>query len=112
MPTIVGEHSPCGYSVSTTWTFDGIENKNDLYRGEDCMKKFCESLGEDAKKTINSEKTKMIPLTNEQQESYEKTKIFYTCKKSSNINTLMIKPIAKLGTIFITLVNTEVLHIA
>ena len=28
----------------TIWTFDGIENKRDLYSGEDCMDKFCESL--------------------------------------------------------------------
>ena len=23
----IGEHIPCGYSMSTIWTFDGIENK-------------------------------------------------------------------------------------
>ena len=38
--TKVGEHIPCGYSVSTMWTFDGIENKHDVNRGEDCMKNF------------------------------------------------------------------------
>ena len=26
--TEVGEHIPCGYSMSTIWTFDGIENKH------------------------------------------------------------------------------------
>ena len=25
-------------------TFDGIENKHNVYRGDDCMKMFCESL--------------------------------------------------------------------
>ena len=34
--------------MSTIWTFDGIENKHDLYRGEDCMKEFYESLREEA----------------------------------------------------------------
>ena len=29
------------------------ENKNDIYRGKDCMKKICESLGERAIKIIN-----------------------------------------------------------
>ena len=36
----VGEYIPCGYSMSAIWTFDGIENKHDVYRGEDCMKKL------------------------------------------------------------------------
>ena len=37
----IGEHIPCGYSMSTIWAFDHIENKHTLYRGKDCMKKFC-----------------------------------------------------------------------
>ena len=34
-----------------------------LYRGEDCMKKFCNSLRENAGNVINFEKNKMLPLT-------------------------------------------------
>ena len=67
--------------MSTLWTFDGIENKHDAYICEDCMKKFCESLREHAKKIINFEKKKMIPLTNERQESYEKAKICNSSKQ-------------------------------
>ena len=26
--TKIGEHIPCGYSISTIWTFYGIENKH------------------------------------------------------------------------------------
>ena len=43
-------------------TFDGMQNKHDVYRGEDYMKKFCEFLREDTMKMIDFEK-KMIPLT-------------------------------------------------
>ena len=32
-----GEHIPCGYSMSTIWAFDYIENKHTLYRGKGCM---------------------------------------------------------------------------
>ena len=32
--------------MSTKWAFDGIENNHYVYRGKDCMKKFCESLKE------------------------------------------------------------------
>ena len=38
----VAEHFPCGYSMSTIWVFNHIEDKNTLYRRKDCMKKFCE----------------------------------------------------------------------
>ena len=62
----VGGHIPCGYSISTIWAFDSKENKYNVYRGEDCMKKFCESLRKHAMKIIDFEKKKMIPLTNEQ----------------------------------------------
>ena len=44
--TKVGEHIPCEYSMSTIWTFDGIENKPDVYRGEYCMRKICKTLRE------------------------------------------------------------------
>ena len=44
--------------MSTISTYDGIENKHDVYRGKDCMKKFCESLREHAMKTINFGKNK------------------------------------------------------
>ena len=94
----VCEHIPLGNSMFTIWTFDGIENKLDEYRCEYYMKKFCESLGEHEMRIINFEKKKMIPLTNKQQESYEKAKICYICVKSSCISTLMIKTITKWGT--------------
>ena len=34
----VGENNHCQYSVSTIWTFDGIEIKHSVYRGEDYIK--------------------------------------------------------------------------
>ena len=45
-----------------------------VYSGDGYMEKFCESLKEMAIKTINFEIKKMIPLTNEQRESYQKKK--------------------------------------
>ena len=46
--------------MSLVWTFDGIENKHDVYGGEDCMKTFCESSREHAIKVINFEKKNAI----------------------------------------------------
>ena len=39
--------------MSAIWAFDRIENKHTLYCGKDCMKKFCESLGKQAKNMID-----------------------------------------------------------
>ena len=57
--------------MSKILSFKGIENKHDIYRGKDCMKKFCESLREHAMDTINFKKKKLKLLTNEQQKSYQ-----------------------------------------
>ena len=54
--TKIGEHVPCGYSVSLIWTFDHRENKSTFDRGKDCMEKFCESVRGHAKNIINFEK--------------------------------------------------------
>ena len=35
--TKIGYYIPCGYSMSTIWAFDYIENKHTLYRGKGCM---------------------------------------------------------------------------
>ena len=42
--TKVDEHFPSGFSMSRILSFRRIENKHYVYRGKDCMKKFCESL--------------------------------------------------------------------
>ena len=47
--------------MSTILAFDNTGNKHTLYRGEDCMKKFCTSLREHATNVF--EKRKMSPLT-------------------------------------------------
>ena len=39
--------------MSTISSFKNIENKHDVYRGKNCMKKFCESLREHAVNIIN-----------------------------------------------------------
>ena len=74
-------HITCGYSMSTIWGFDHIENKHTLYRGKDCMKKFWDSLREHAKNIINFEKKKMSLLTKEELKSHQHAKVCYICRK-------------------------------
>ena len=69
--TNVSEHIPSCFSMSTTLSFKSIESKHD---------EFCESLREHATKIINFKKKNRKSLTNEQQNSYENSKICYICK--------------------------------
>ena len=45
------------------------------------MKMFCNDLKEQVNKIINYEMKAMIPLTNEEKESYENQKIYHICEK-------------------------------
>ena len=54
--TKVSEHIPSGFSMSTKSSFRSIENKDDVYRGKDCTKNFCEFSREFAVKIINLKK--------------------------------------------------------
>ena len=56
----LSEYIPSGFSISTISSFRSIENKHDVYRGKDCMTKFCEFLREHAMKIINFKKKKKI----------------------------------------------------
>ena len=56
--TKVSEHILSGFSMSTISSFKSIENKHDMYRGKDSMKKLCEFLKDHAMKIINFNKKK------------------------------------------------------
>ena len=78
--TKMNKHTPSGYSMFTSCSFDESKNKLNYYRGKDCMKKFCKELKEHATRIINYEKKKIIPLTKEKN-NYNDRQIGYTCKK-------------------------------
>ena len=54
---------------------------NHVYRGKDCIKRFCSDLKELATKIINYEENEMIPLTDNENRSYEKQKNVTYVKK-------------------------------
>ena len=57
--TKVIEHIPSDFSMSTISWLRSIENKPDVYRGKDCLKKFCEFLKEETMEIINFKKKKL-----------------------------------------------------
>ena len=79
--TKLGEHFPSRFSMSAISSFRKIENKYDVCRGKDCMKKFFKALRENAMKIITFVKKKVKLLTKEEKESDENAKICYICKE-------------------------------
>ena len=107
--TKVSKHNPSGSSMSIISSFRSIENKHDIYRRKDCIKKFCESLRQQTMKIINF---KIKLLAKKKQESYENTKICYICKDKFGNKYLKDKKYCKVEIIVIIQENTEVLRIA
>ena len=58
----INQHIPSGYSIYTYCSFGKSNNKLSYYRGEDCMKRFCQDLKDHAAKIIDFKKKTMIPL--------------------------------------------------
>ena len=75
-------HRASGYSLVTCCSFDKSLNEQKYYRAIDCMKIFCKDLKDQSMKVINYEKKEMIPLTNEEKESYENQKYIIYVKKN------------------------------
>ena len=74
------KHEPSSYSRVTCYSFDKSKTERNYYRGKDCMEALCKDLRDQVMKIINYEKKEMIPLTNEEKESYEKQKNCYICE--------------------------------
>ena len=70
--TEINKHTPSGYSIFTSCSFDESKNKLNYYRGDDCMKKFCKDLREHAMKIINYEKKRIVPLPTKEEICYNK----------------------------------------
>ena len=77
--TKINKHTPSGYSIFTSCSFDKSKNKLNYYRGKDCMKKFCKDSKEHATRIINYEKKKIISLTKEEKINYNDQQICYIC---------------------------------
>ena len=52
----LNKHEMCGYSLVTHCSFDGKYNAIDYYRGNDCLKEFCQDLKKQAKSIVDFEK--------------------------------------------------------
>ena len=69
--------------MSAIWAFDHTKKIYTLYRGKDCMKKFCSSLRDHAINILNFEKKKMLPLTKEELKLHQNTRVVIFEEKES-----------------------------
>ena len=77
-------HEPSGWTIFTNCSFDKAKSKLDYYRGKDCIKELCKKLKNHALKIINYEKKEMIPLSKEENKSYEEQDVCHICRKKFN----------------------------
>ena len=75
------KHIALGYSMITCCSFDESNNEEKYYRGEHCMKKFCDNLKEQAIKIMSYEQKGMMPLTDEEKESHKNQQFCHICEK-------------------------------
>ena len=68
-------------SLDLVCSFDLKQNKHSVYRGKDCIKRFCSDLKVLGKKVINYEQKELTPLTDNKNKYYEEQKEYYICKK-------------------------------
>ena len=100
-----GEHTPLAFPMSTILSFKSIENKHDIYRSKNCMKKFCQSLRKHEMKIITDKLNRQSYWEMNSRTRIQKSAIFV--KKKLTINMLLIKNIIKLETIVIIQGNIE-----
>ena len=68
------KHVHLGYPLSLICSFDKTKIKHSVYRGRDCIEKFCKDLKELGKKIINYKEREMRPLTDNHNKFYEEQK--------------------------------------
>ena len=79
----VNNHVPCGWCVYSDFAYGKVENPLKLYRGEDCVKKFCDhEIGEAHRLHHAFPEKPMEPLTKKQWKKYKKVSRCRICFKS------------------------------
>ena len=79
----VNKHIPKGWGVYSTFAYGKVENPKRVYRGRDCIERFCIHIKEEARRLYHMFPEKpMDPLTRRQQRTYERARKCHICKKT------------------------------
>ena len=80
--TVTNNHIPSGWCVYSEFTYGKVKNPLTLYRGKDCIKKFCSHIIGEARRLYKScPEHPMNPLTSNQNEKYKKSNTCHICSR-------------------------------
>ena len=79
----INNHIPSGWCVHSEFAYNGkIENPSKLYRGKDCVKKFCNHVIGEARHLYQSfPEVPITPLTPKEMDRYKKPERCHICFK-------------------------------
>ena len=78
-------HVPSGWCVYSKFAYRDVKNPLKLYWGEDCVKKFCEHIEQEACRLYHEFPEKpMNPLTNKQLKEFRRATRCHICYKHFN----------------------------
>ena len=79
----VTKHSPSGWCVYSKFAYREVKDPLKLYRGKDCLEKFCDYIRKEAHRLYHMFPEKpMNPLTKKQWEKYKKASRCHICFKA------------------------------
>ena len=78
----IRKHIPSGFCIYSKLAYGEVRNPLKLYRGEDCVEKFCDHIKEEARRLYHMFPEKpMEPLTNKQWKRYKRASKCHICYK-------------------------------
>ena len=81
----VTKHSPFGWCVYRKFAYREVKDPLKLYRGKDCLEKFCDYIRQEAHRLYHMFPEKpMDPLTKKQWKKYKKSTICHICFEPFN----------------------------
>ena len=82
----VNKHAPSGFCTYSTFAHGKVKNPLNIYRGKDCVEKFCDHMRSEAHRNMFPEKP-MDRSTHKQWKEYNEVQNCHICLKPINFTT-------------------------
>ena len=88
----INQHIPSGFHVEGEFAYGNIENPLKTYRGEDCIKMFCDYIKNEARRLFHMFPEKaMKHLTHEEWRKFNRAKKCHICFKGLKEDNLQVR---------------------
>ena len=89
---VVNVHEPSGWCVKSEFAHGEVKNPIKLYRGKDCVEKFCQHIVRKAKRLYNSfPEVPMIPMTKKQKREHLRAKVCHICLNQFKPDSIKVR---------------------